>query len=399
MISPARRPRVLSGMRPTGLLHLGHYFLLRKWVELQETCDCSFFIADYHALTTSDGTQTDVQANTRDMVVCWLAAGLDPKRSVMFVQSQLREHAELHLLLSMVTPQPWLERVPHYKDVASKSKAEDLSYGFLGYPVLQAADIIAHNADYVPVGDDQEAHVELAARIARTFNNLYGKPDNWKEEAARIKSGFPDEAKFDLLCRKASQDGDRDARDSAREMIYGSGLEDREKQIMLGWVDQGGREVLLPPEVLKAEVSRLPGLDGSKMSKSDNNYIGMLEEKASYAAKIKRMPTDPARVKRTDPGDPEKCPVWDYHKIFSADGEREHVDKGCRSAGIGCLECKGILCDNIERTVAPLREKAAPLLDDTEMVRKIIIDGNERARAEAGELMAQVRTMVGLPQA
>ena len=386
-------------MRPTGLLHLGHYFLLRKWVELQDSCDCSFFIADYHALTTTDGTRTDVHANARDMVVCWLAAGIDPERSVLFVQSQLREHAELHLLLSMVTPLPWLERVPHYKDVAASAKAEELSYGFLGYPVLQAADIIAHEADYVPVGDDQEAHVELAARVARAFNNLYGKPDGWQEEAERLKAKLADADAFAKLCRRAAQEGDREARAAAREMVHAAALGSRERQILLGWVDQGGREILIPPEVLKAKISKLPGLDGNKMSKSDNNYIGMVEEKKSFEAKVKKMPTDPARVRRSDPGEPEKCPVWDYHKIFSSADEREHVATGCRSAGIGCLDCKGILCENIEETVAPLRARAEPLLADTEMVRRIILAGNERARAQASQLMAQVRTMVGLPQA
>ena len=395
------RPRVLSGMRPTGMLHLGHYFLLEKWVEIQDDCDCHFFVADYHALTTAIDRHATVARNTRDMLVCWLAAGIDPDRSVLFVQSQLREHAELHVILSMVCPVPWLERVPHYKDFAQQTKPENINYGFLGYPLLQAADIIVHAADYVPVGDDQEAHVELAAQIARAFNDQFGKDANWQRKADElVRTGLADSAAFLKLCQRAHQDGDTQARVQAVAMIHTAPKLDREgRQRLLGWIDGRGRQLLVTPEVMKAAVTKLPGLDGRKMSKSENNDIGMLEAKDSYDRKIKSMPTDPARVRRTDPGNPAKCPVWPYHQIFSSAQECDQVQEGCTSAKIGCLDCKGILVENIEKVVAPLRERAQPWLADDQKIELIIKQGNERAHASATATMSEVRAMVGLPQA
>ena len=393
------RQRVLSGMRPTGLLHLGHYFLLKKWAQMQKECDCHFFVADYHALTTGAENYGQLPKNTVDMIVCWLAAGIDPKSSVIFVQSQLREHAELHVILSMVCPLPWLQRVPHYKEVASLSKPEDVNYGFLGYPVLQTADIVVHGADLVPVGEDQEAHVELAARIARSFNDRFGKDEGWEEKARDAAKKLRDKKSFHQLCSDASQKGDAKARRLAIEMVReASGIDRESTQRLLGYVDGGGRQVLIPPEVMRSEVPRLPGLDGKKMSKSDNNDIGMIEKKDSFSAKIKIMPTDPARVRRDDPGNPEKCPVWTYHKIFSNEKECKHVWEGCTTAGIGCLDCKAILIDNIETVVAPLRERAKDYLGDQAAIEAIIKDGNERARESASVIMKEVREASGLPK-
>ncbi len=400
MTAGGRRPRVLSGMRPTGLLHLGHNFLLQKWVELQDGCDCHYFIADYHALTTGSENYASLPKNTVDMVVCWLAAGIDPERSVIFVQSQLREHAELHLVLSMVCPLPWLERVPHFKDVAAESKPDEINYGFLGYPVLQAADIVVHGADYVPVGEDQEAHVELAARIARTFNDRFGKGEGWKDAAKEAAGMLGDPGEFMALCKRAGRDGDREAREKAREAVRGAeGLSREQTQRLLGWVDGGGRQVLVPPEVMRSSVPRLPGLDGRKMSKSDGNDIGMLEDRDSVAGKIRTMPTDPARVRRDDPGDPDKCPAFSYHLLFSDESECGRVREGCTTASIGCIECKAALSDNIEKAVAPLRERAEPWLGDSAAVERIIADGNERARESAAAVMREVREAAGLPQA
>ena len=399
MTNANRRPRVLSGMRPTGMLHLGHYFLLKKWVQLQETCDCNFFIADYHALTTAADLADEVENNTLDMVVCWLAAGIDPEKSNIFVQSQLREHAELHLILSMVCPLPWLERVPHYKDIASKSKPEDINYGFLGYPVLQAADIVLHLADYVPVGEDQEAHVEITAKLARSFNNQFGKPKNWQELVNQILNEFPEKEELLKLKQNANEKGDATSLQTARELILASKLTMINQQYLLGWLENNGREVLIPPQVMKAPISKLPGLDGKKMSKSDNNDIGMLEEYDSFAKKIKIMPTDPARVKRTDPGDPEKCPVWDYHKIFSSDENKMEVQEGCTTASIGCIDCKKMLSNNIEIEIAPLRDKAKPWLADKKLVANIIAEGNQKAQICASQVMRNVRNVAGLPPA
>ncbi|MBF2734586.1 MAG: tryptophan--tRNA ligase [Betaproteobacteria bacterium AqS2] len=400
MAEAPRRPRVLSGMRPTGMLHLGHLFLLRKWVELQETSDCSFFVADYHALTTGVRNEREAKANSIDMLVCWLAAGLDPERSTLFIQSQLREHAELHLVLSMVCPLPWLERVPSFKDKADTAKREDLSYGLLGYPVLQAADIIAHSADHVPVGDDQEAHVELAARVARTFNDRFGKPDGWQERLAELEEQLPDAKEYRRLRQAAAQDGDAAARGKARELVDAAELGREARQVLRGGADGGGREILVPPAPLKAEVSRLAGLDGqAKMSKSERNDIGMLEDRESFAAKLKAMPTDPARVRRSDPGTPAKCPVYGYHRLFSAEEIQSQVAEGCQSAGIGCIECKGLLADGIEAQVAPLRQRAEPWLRDRDKIDAIIKQGNDRARAHAAGVLSDVRRAVGLPQA
>lgn len=385
-------------MRPTGMLHLGHYFLLQKWVAMQDECDCNFFIADYHALTTSESTD-ELGSHISEMLVCWLAAGIDPERSVIFLQSQLHEHAELHLLLSMVTPLPWLERVPHYKDTVAKLGNEGVNYGFLGYPVLQAADIIMHAADLVPVGDDQEAHVELAARIARSFNERFGKETDWQAKGQALVDALADPKKFLQLCRQANQEGDEAARAAAVQMVIAAGLERKSTQRLLGWTEDTGRQILKPPRSIKAEVSRLPGLDGKvKMSKSEQNDISMLEEKESFSSKISVMPTDPARVRRDDPGDPEKCPVWDYHKLFSSSAECEQVTEGCTSASMGCRDCKNMLSDNIEKVVAPLRERAEPWRADSAKVMQMLHEGNDKARQSAKLTMKEVKAAVGLAQ-
>lgn len=391
------RSRVLSGMRPTGMLHLGHYFLLQKWVAIQADCDCYFFVADYHALTTmTPGRDLAMQEHIRDMLICWLAAGIDPDRSVLFLQSQLREHAELHLLLSMVAPLPWLERIPHFKDMTTKMQPEEISYGFLGYPVLQSADIMVHGADKVPVGDDQEAHVEMAARLARRFNDQFGKDPGWRERGLSLVKELPDAGRFTQLCCQAQQEGDAQARFDAVHMVETAGLGRESTQRLLGWVDAAGRQILKPPQVMKAETSRLLGLDGNKMSKSSNNDIGMLEGRESHFKKVKAMPTDPARVRRTDKGNPERCPVWPYHKLFSPSSECENVKQGCTSAGIGCVDCKALLSDNIEKVIAPLRERARPWQEKPARLEEILSEGTKRARESASLTMREVREAVGL---
>ena len=390
--------RILSGMRPTGSLHLGHYFLLQKWVAMQEQHDCFFFIADYHALTSSEIRSRDINQHMVDMVVCWLVAGIDPDRSVLFVQSQVREHAELHLILSMICPLPWLQRIPHYKDVADSLSDDKINYGFLGYPVLQAADILAHGASYVPVGEDQEAHVEIAARLARSFNDRFGKDDNWEAKAQNAIQKLPKPDQFMALCRQANQDGNAQARESALKMAQQAKLDSEDAQRLQGWVEGRGRQILVQPQPVISDIPRLHGLDGTKMSKSLQNDIGMLEDKSSMSAKIKVMPTDPARVRRSDPGQPEKCLVWDYHLLFTEAEERKEIYAGCTQASIGCLDCKAKLVEKLANTLAPLQEKARPLLAKRSEVIEIIANGNERAQASAADTMAAVRSAVGLTQ-
>ncbi len=385
-------------MRPTGMLHLGHYFLLQKWVAMQQQYDCYYFIADYHALTTAAEHSKDIQQHMIDMVTGWLVSGIDPERAVIFVQSQIPEHAELHLALSMICPVPWLERVPHYKDMAASLPEDKINYGFLGYPVLQAADIIAHDADFVPVGEDQEAHIELTARLARTFNERFGKDHNWQDKVKQIINTLPDKEKFSQLCRRVTQDGDNRSRDLALAIIHQADLASEDTERLIGWVEGNGRQILTPPQVIRSDVPRLPGLDGNKMSKSLGNDIGMLEEKSSIASKIKTMPTDPARVRRSDPGTPERCPVWSYHQLFTDADENQKIHAGCTEATIGCIECKAVLADNLDDVIAPLREKAVPLQADQSKITKIIAQGNERARESASATIVKMRDAIGLPR-
>jgi tryptophanyl-tRNA synthetase len=322
------RKRVLSGMRPTGRLHMGHLFgALDNWRKLQETYDCFFFIADWHALTTDYADPSKVREFTTEVVLDWLAAGLDPQKSIFFVQSRLPEHAELHLLFSMFTPLAWLERVPSYKEQREQITDKDLStYGFLGYPLLQAADILIYKAHYVPVGVDQVPHVELTREVARRFNHLY-------------------------------------------------------------------KTVLVEPEALLTEFPKIPGTDGRKMSKSYDNAIFLSDPPEVVTAKIKPMITDPARQRRHDPGNPEVCPVYDLHKVFTPQSERETVIvPGCTSAGIGCLDCKQVLLKHALPVLGPVSERRARLAEDADAVRTILEDGTARAQQVARQTLADVKS-------
>ncbi len=399
---PTRRERVLSGMRPTGAMHLGHYHgALKNWVRLQDDYECFFFVADWHALTTHYEERGVIESAVYDMVVDWLAAGLDPDRSTIFIQSRLPEHAELFTLLAMGTPLGWLERVPTYKDQIEKLKDRDLAtYGFLGYPLLQAADILIYKAGYVPVGEDQSSHVELTREVARRFNHLYGREPNFDELArAVVKKLGKDAAKAFEAARKSFQeDGGGDAAlQRGREVIAaGNSLSTDDRERLDGFLRGTGKTILVEPKALHTEVKKLPGLDGSKMSKSYGNAIAMREPPAEVEKKIRRMPTDPARVHRTDPGDPEKCPVWQFHQVYSNAETKAWVVKGCTTAGIGCLECKQPVIDAILAEQKPWRERAEAYLADPKRVHWIVEVGTERARTAARETMREVREAVGL---
>ncbi|MCX7962437.1 MAG: tryptophan--tRNA ligase [Burkholderiales bacterium] len=393
--------RVLSGMRPTGALHLGHYHgVLKNWVRLQAEYPCLFFVADWHALTTDYERPGDVPKNAREMVVDWLAAGVDPNQATLFVQSQVPEHAELHLLLSMIAPLGWLERVPTWKDQQEKLADRDLStYGFLGYPLLQAADILIYRARYVPVGEDQVPHIEFTREIARRFNHLYGREPGFEEKAkAAVKRMGSKKARlFNELRRKFLEAGDAEARARAHALLAEQqNLSRGDRERLYGWLEGGGRRILVEPEALLTEAARLPGLDGQKMSKSYGNAIELREPADSVAKKIRTMPTDPARVKRNDPGNPERCPVWELHKVYSDEARRAWVREGCTSAGIGCLECKQPLVEAVLAELAPIRERAQAYLDDPTLVRNVLADGCERARELAAETMRDVREAMGL---
>jgi tryptophanyl-tRNA synthetase len=393
--------RVLSGMRPTGSLHLGHYHgVLKNWITLQHDYPCLFFVADWHALTTQYDDPRGIEKAAWDMVIDWLAAGVDPAQATLFIQSQVPEHAELHLLLSMMTPLGWLERVPTYKDQQQKLATKDLStYGFLGYPLLMSSDILIYRADKVPVGEDQVPHVEFTRELARRFNHMYGREVGFEEKAIEAvkKLGSKNARSYSQLRTRFQQEGDALAVERARLLLNEAAslsLEDRER--LLGYLEGTGKMILVEPGALLTEASKMPGLDGQKMSKSYNNTITLREDEASVTQKIKRMPTDPARVRRSDVGDPEKCPVWQLHQVYSDDACREWVQKGCRSAGIGCLDCKQPVIDGILREQAPMRERAQTYLDDPQLVRSIIADGNGKARRLAQETMRDVREAMGL---
>ena len=393
--------RVLSGMRPTGRMHIGHYHgALKNWVRLQEEYECLYFAADWHALTTHYESPEDISAMTWEMMIDWLAAGLDPSRATLFIQSQVMEHAELALLLGMMTPIGWLERVPTYKDQQQKLGDKDLStYGFLGYPVMQGADILIYRANMVPVGEDQVSHVELVREMARRFNNIFGREPGFEEKAkAALKKLGAKKAKRYAELRTAFQEkGDESALEAARAVLNDSQnlpLGDRER--LFGYLEGSRRMILPEPEALLTDNPKVPGLDGDKMSKSYGNAVFMREDPAEVTKKVRTMQTDPARVRRTDPGNPEKCPVWGLHKIYSSDETKKWVWEGCTTAGIGCLECKQPVIDAIIREQQPIRERAQRYLDDPSLVRNIVADGCERARKLAEETMRDVRESMGL---
>ncbi len=393
--------RVLSGMRPTGRLHLGHYHgVLKNWVELQHQHECFFFVADWHALTTHYDDPSLIPASVWDMVIDWLAAGVDCESATLFVQSLVPEHAELHLLLSMITPLGWLERVPSYKDQQEKLKEKDLAtYGFLGYPLLQSADILIYRAAHVPVGEDQVAHVELTREIARRFNHLYGREPGFEEKAetARKKMGKKAAKQFDQLRRAYQEQGDDQALVTGRELLEAQqNISGDERERLLGYLEGSGRLILTEPQPLLTKASKMPGLDGQKMSKSYGNTLSLREDPADVENMIKRMPTDPSRVRRNDPGEPEKCPVWQLHQVYSSEETRNWVQEGCRSAGIGCLDCKGPVIDAVLAELKPMQARAAEFEAQPELVKRVIREGSEKARIVAQETMQEVRQVMSL---
>ncbi len=393
--------RVLSGMRPTGGLHLGHYHgVLKNWVELQHQFECLFFVADWHALTTHYDTPEVIEQHVWDMVIDWLAAGVDPAQATLFIQSRVPAHAELHLLLSMITPLGWLERVPSYKDQQEKLAEKDLStYGFLGYPLLQSADILIYRATRVPVGEDQVPHIEFTREIARRFNHVFGKDAGFREkaEAAIKKLGSKKSRVYRELRNRYQEHGDEEALAAAKSLLDAQqnlSLGDQER--LFGYLEGGGKMILSEPNVMLTPESKMPGLDGQKMSKSYNNTINLREDPDSVIKKIRTMPTDPARVRRNDPGDPGKCPLWQFHLVYSDAETREWAYNGCTTAGIGCLDCKQPVIDAILTEQGPMQERAQMYEEDPTLVRNIIADGCERADKLAQETMRDVREAMGL---
>ncbi len=393
--------RVLSGMRPTGRLHLGHYHgVLRNWVKLQHEYECFFFVADWHALTTDYAEAGEIEQVVWDMVIDWLAAGVNPGSATLFIQSKVPEHAELHLLLSMITPLAWLERVPSYKDQQARLKEKDLTtYGFLGYPLLQSADILIYRAGKVPVGADQVAHVELTREVARRFNCVYGREPGFEEaaEAAIGRMGKKSQRLYRDLRKRYTEQGDGEALARARAMLdEQANLSLADKERLTGFLEGGGRLLLPEPESLLTESPKVPGLDGEKMSKSYGNTISLREEPAQVEQKIRTMKTDPARVRRTDPGNPENCPVWALHKLYSDAGTRDWVTEGCTTAGIGCIDCKQPVIEAIVGEQAVMRQRARQYEEQPDLVKAIISEGSEHARDQARETIEIVRGVMGL---
>lgn len=393
--------RVLSGMRPTGSLHLGHYHgVLKNWVKLQQQYECLFFVADWHALTTHYDSPEIIEQNVWDMVIDWLAAGVDPSQATLFIQSKVPAHAELYLLLSMMTPLGWLERVPTYKDQQEKLTEKDLStYGFLGYPLLQSADILIYRANLVPVGEDQAPHLEFTREISRRFNHLYGKEAGFAEKAEQAikKLGSKKSKLYTELRNLYQEQGDESALEEARSLLneqQNLSLGDRER--LFGYLEGGGKMILTEPETLLTETSKMPGLDGQKMSKSYNNTISLREDPESIRKKVRTMPTDPARVRRSDPGDPNRCPVWQLHLVYSDENIQDWVQRGCRNAEIGCLDCKAPVIDMILAEQAPMYERIKEYEEDPTLVRNIIADGCEKANKLADETMRDIREAMGL---
>ena len=393
--------QVLSGMRPTGQLHLGHlHGVLKNWVQLQHEHRCYFFVADWHALTTEYDNTSVIAKSVWDMVIDWLAVGINPGEATLFIQSKVPEHAELHLLLSMSTPLSWLERIPSYKDQQQKLKDKDLStYGFLGYPLLQSADILVYKAGLVPVGEDQVAHIEFTRELARRFNYLYGREPDFEEKAKEAirKMGKKNAKLYKELRKRYQEQGDDEALETAQALVDNQqNISLGDKKRLLGYLEGSSKTILPEPEPLLTQTAKMPGLDGQKMSKSYKNTIALREPPAAIDKKIRTMPTDPARMRRTDPGDPEKCPVWQFHKIYSNEETKTWVQNGCSSAGIGCLECKQPVIESILAELAPIRERALGYIEEPESVRAIVSEGCEQARATARETLDEVRQAMGL---
>ncbi|GMQ96865.1 MAG: tryptophan--tRNA ligase [Gammaproteobacteria bacterium] len=393
--------RVLSGMRPTGQLHLGHYHgVLKSWVQLQHEYDCFFFVADWHALTTHYEDPSIIGQSVNEMVVDWMAAGINPGSAKLFVQSRVPEHAEMQLLLAMITPLGWLERVPSYKDQQEKLRERDLAtFGFLGYPLLQSADILIYRAGLVPVGEDQVAHVEMTREVARRFNHIYGREPDFEQKAreAAKKMGRKNNKLYDKLRKQYQEQGDDEALEVAHALLEKQAnitLADHER--LLGYLEGTGKMILPEPQALLTHASKMPGLDGQKMSKSYDNVISLRDAPKVVDEKIRTMPTDPARVRRTDPGNPEKCPVWDFHAIYSDDTVQAWVREGCTSAGIGCLECKSPIIEAVNKELAPMQIRIAEYSQDPKLVEHVLDEGCEEARDEARKTLEEVRYAMGI---
>ena len=376
------RKRVLSGMRPTGKLHLGNYMgALHNWVRLQHEYDCYFFIADLHALTTDYADVSKLSENTREVALDFLAAGLDPKKSVLFVQSKVPQHAELHTLLSMITPLSWLERVPTYKDQIEQLKEKDLAtYGFLGYPLLQSADILLYQPDFVPVGQDQVAHVELTREVARRFNYFYKHPYRSSTAVSRVEEAE--------LVRDMNVELADESLIGRHNGTYAKAASSDDADVSPG--------ILTDPDVLLTPSPKLPGTDGRKMSKSYGNTILLSDPEPVVRQKLKPMVTDPARIRRSDPGNPEVCPVFDLHKVFSSAETQQKAREGCTTASIGCIECKSWVADAIMTQLAPIQERRAKYEANPGLVKDIFAAGNQKAAARAEQTMREVRAAMGL---
>ncbi len=401
MSSFSDNKRVVSGMRVSGGLHLGHYHgVLKNWLKLQHQYDCYFFAADWHGLTTRYDEPGILEKLIWDMVIDWLACGLNPSLSRIFLQSWVPEHAELHLLLSMITPIGWLERVPTYKDQQEKLRDKDLStYGFLGYPLLQSADVLLYNEDFVPVGEDQVAHIELIREVDRRFNYLYGREPNFESLAIEAikKMGKKNGKLYTELRKEFQQDGCHDSLNTARALLASQhNLSMGDKERLLGYLEGVGKIILTEPQAMLTEHSKMPGIDGQKMSKSYGNTITLRDEPAHVEKKILTMPTDPARVKRTDPGEPEKCPVWQFHKIYSDELTKTWVQEGCRSAGIGCVDCKRPVIEAINQELQPIQASIKDYQSDLGSVKRIVAEGSEQAREEASKTLRDVKEVMGL---
>ena len=393
--------RIASGMRPTGRLHLGHYHgVIKNWVRLQREFECYYFVADWHALTTGYHETENIERHSLEMVVDWLAAGLDPAAATIFIQSKVPEHAELHLLLSMITPVGWLERAPSYKDMQAALNDRDLAtYGFLGYPVLQAADILIYRAGKVPVGADQVAHLELARDIARRFNHVFGREPDFEQQAraALKKMGRKASRRYDGLRQAYLERGETEALEQARALLAEQrnlSVGDRER--LFGYLAGGGRSVLPEPRALLTEHAKLPGLDGRKMAKSYDNSIRLRESAEEVERKVRTMKTDPARQRRTDAGEPGNCPVFSLHEVYSEQDTLDWAARGCRSAGIGCLDCKRPLIEAINAEQKVMIERAQPFQDQPDLVHAILREGAEKARDVARDTLEDVRASIGI---
>ena len=388
-------------MRPTGKLHLGHYQgVLKNWVDLQHEYECFFFVADWHALTTHYEDPSIIEKSVWDMVIDWLAAGVSPGAAKIFIQSQVPEHAELHTLLSMMTPLGWLERVPTFKDQQEALKEKDLAtYGFLGYPLLQSADILIYKAGLVPVGEDQVAHVELTREVARRFNHLYGREPGFEEkaESAIAKMGKKSAKMYRQYRKNYQEQGDAEALEVAKSLLDSQqNISIGDKERLFGYLEGSGKIILPEPQALLTPASKMPGLDGQKMSKSYNNTIALRDDPDDIEKKLRTMPTDPARVRRDDPGDPQKCPVWQFHEVYSDDETREWVVDGCKTAGIGCVECKKPIIDAVLAELKPIQERAKEYEEDLSGVKAIVEEGNEAAREQAEDTLDDVRKAMGI---